>query len=164
MNKVKSKTKVVALLGVSAAAAMMLSYIESFIPSIAPGVKIGLPNIVIIYLLYKVGAPKAAGVSLVRVLLTALLFGSVMSLWYSLAGAVFSLLVMTILKKIKAFSIIGVSVMGGVAHNMAQICVAVLVTGVGAIAYYLPALVIGGIAAGVFIGIAGATVVKRVNI
>lgn len=160
----KNKTKVIALLGVCAAAAMMLSYVESFIPSFAPGVKIGLPNIVIVYLLYKVGAAKAAGVSMVRVLLTALLFGSVMSLWYSLAGAVFSLLVMTVLKKIKVFSIVGVSVVGGVAHNMAQICVAVLVTGVGAIAYYLPALIIGGIVAGVFIGIAGATVVKRVDL
>ena len=151
-------------MGVSAAAAMMLSYVESFIPSFAPGVKIGLPNIVIVYLLYKMGATKAAWVSIVRVLLTALLFGSVMSLWYSLAGAVVSLLLMTVLKKIKAFSIVGVSVVGGVAHNMAQICVAVLVTGVGAIAYYLPALIVGGIVAGVFIGLAGATVVKRVDL
>ena len=82
----KNKTKVIALLGVCAAAAMMLSYVESFIPSFAPGVKIGLPNIVIVYLLYKVGAAKAAGVSMVRVLLTALLFGSVMSL---LVGKIF---------------------------------------------------------------------------
>lgn len=159
-----SKTKTVALLGVCAAAAMMLSYVESFIPSIVYGVKIGLPNIVIVYLLYKVGAAKAAGVSLVRVLLTALLFGSVMSLWYSLAGAAFSLLVMAVLKKTKLFSTVGVSVVGGVMHNMAQVCVAVLVTGVGAIAYYLPALIVGGIVAGVFIGIAGATVIKRVNL
>lgn len=160
----KSRTKTVALLGVCAAAAMMLSYVESFIPSVIVGVKIGLPNIVIVYLLYKVGTVKAAGVSLVRVVLTALLFGSVMSLWYSLAGAVFSLFVMAVLKKTKLLSTVGVSVAGGVAHNMAQVCVAVLVTGVGAIAYYLPALIIGGVAAGVFIGIAGATVIKRVSL
>ena len=160
----KSRTKTVALLGVCAAAAMMLSYVESFIPSVLVGVKIGLPNIVIVYLLYKVGTVKAAGVSLVRVVLAALLFGSVMSLWYSLAGAVFSLFVMAVLKKTKLLSTVGVSVAGGVAHNMAQVCVAVLVTGVGAIAYYLPALIIGGVAAGVFIGIAGATVIKRVSL
>ncbi len=160
----KSRTKTVALLGVCAAAAMMLSYVESFIPSVIVGVKIGLPNIVIVYLLYKVGTVKAAGVSLVRVVLTALLFGSVMSLWYSLAGAVFSLFVMAVLKKTKLLSTVGVSVAGGVAHNMAQVCVAVLVTGVGAIAYYLPALIIGGVAAGIFIGIAGATVIKRVSL
>ncbi len=159
-----SKTKTVALLGVSAAAAMILSYVESFVPSVVYGVKIGLPNIVIVYILYKLGAAKAAGVSIVRVLLTAILFGSVMSLWYSLAGAVFSLLVMTVLKKTKLFGVVGVSVMGGVAHNMAQICVAVIITGVGAIAYYLPALVVGGIVAGIIIGLAGATVIKRVNI
>ncbi len=156
------KSKSVALPGVCAAMAMILSYVESFIPSPVYGVKIGLPNIVIVYLLYKVGASKAAAVSLVRVLLTAFLFGSVMSLWYSLAGAAFSLLVMTLLKKMKLFSTVGVSVVGGVAHNMAQVTVAVLVTGVGAIAYYLPALVVGGIAAGVIIGIAGAIVIKRV--
>ena len=138
--------------------------LESFIPSVIVGVKIGLPNIVIVYLLYKVGTVKAAGVSLVRVVLAALLFGSVMSLWYSLAGAVFSLFVMAVLKKTKLLSTVGVSVAGGVAHNMAQVCVAVLVTGVGAIAYYLPALIIGGVAAGVFIGIAGATVIKRVSL
>ena len=160
----KSRTKTVALLGVCAAAAMMLSYVESFIPSVIVGVKIGLPNIVIVYLLYKVGTVKASGVSLVRVVLTALLFGSVMSLWYSLAGAVFSLFVMAVLKKTKLLSTVGVSVAGGVAHNMAQVCVAVLVTGVGAIAYYLPALIIGGVAAGIFIGIAGATVIKRVSL
>ena len=160
----KSRTKTVALLGVCAAAAMMLSYVESFIPSVIVGVKIGLPNIVIVYLLYKVGTVKAAGVSLVRVVLAALLFGSVMSLWYSLAGAVFSLFVMAVLKKTKLLSTVGVSVAGGVAHNMAQVCVAVLVTGGGAIAYYLPALIIGGVAAGVFIGIAGATVIKRVSL
>ncbi len=160
----RSKTKTVALLGVAAAAAMILSYVESFVPSVVYGVKIGLPNIVIVYLLYKVGAAKAAGVSIVRVLLTSILFGSVMSLWYSLAGAVFSLLLMTILKKTRLFSIVGVSVVGGIAHNMAQVAVAVLVTGVGAIAYYLPALVVGGIVAGVIIGLAGATVIKRLDI
>ena len=71
---------------------------------------------------------------------------------------------MAVLKKTKLLSTVGVSVAGGVAHNMAQVCVAVLVTGVGAIAYYLPALIIGGVAAGVFIGIAGATVIKRVSL
>ncbi len=158
----KNKTKAVALMGVCAAFAMILSYVESFVPSPVYGVKIGLPNIVIVYLLYKLGAVRAMGVSIVRVILTALLFGSVMSLWYSLAGAAFSLIIMILLKKTKLFSTVGVSIAGGVAHNMAQLAVAVLITGVGAIAYYLPTLVIGGIVAGVVIGIAGAVVIKRV--
>ena len=160
----KTKVKTVALIGVCASMAMILSYVESFVPSPVYGVKIGLPNIVIVFLLYKLGFARAAGVSIVRVILTALLFGSIMSLWYSLAGAALSLLVMTLLKKTKLFSTVGVSVMGGIAHNMAQLGVAVLVTGVGAIAYYLPTLIIGGLVAGVVIGIAGATVIKRINV
>ncbi len=158
----KNKTRTVAMVGVCAALAMILSYVESFIPSPVYGVKIGLPNIVIVYLLYKLGPLRAAGVSMVRVILTALLFGSVMSLWYSLAGAVLSLVVMVLLKSIKGFSTVGVSVAGGVAHNIAQLAVAVAVTGVGAVAYYLPTLIIGGIVAGIIIGIAGAVVIKRV--
>jgi heptaprenyl diphosphate synthase len=159
----RNKTKVIALLGVCAAAAMMLSYVESFIPSFAPGVKIGLPNIVIVYLLYKVGAAKAAGVSMVRVLLTALLFGSVMSLWYSLAGAVFSLLVMTVLKKIKVFSIVGVSVVGGVMHNVGQIISAVIMMKNSGVAYYLVPLIISGTVAGVAIGVLSAILVKKIG-
>lgn len=158
----KNKTRAVAMVGVCAALAMILSYVESFIPSPVYGVKIGLPNIVIVYLLYKLGPLRAAGVSMVRVILTALLFGSVMSLWYSLAGAALSLVVMVLLKSIKVFSTVGVSVAGGVAHNVAQLAVAVAVTGVGAVAYYLPTLIIGGIVAGVVIGIAGAVVIRRV--
>lgn len=158
------KTKTVALVGVCAAMAMILSYVESFVPSPIYGVKIGLPNVVIVFLLYKLGWTKAASVSIIRVILTALLFGSVMSLWYSLAGAVLSMLVMVLLKKTNLFSTVGVSVMGGIAHNIAQLAVAVLVTGVGAIAFYLPTLVVGGLAAGVVIGIAGAVIIKRVNV
>ena len=158
----KNKTKAVALLGVCAALAMILSYVESFVPSPVYGVKLGLPNIVIVFILYKLGVKEAAAVSLVRVILTALLFGSVMSLWYSLAGAVLSLALMALLKKTGAFSTVGVSVVGGVAHNAAQLAVAVAVTGVGAVAYYLPTLVVGGVAAGIVIGILGALLIKRI--
>lgn len=156
------KTRSVALMGVCVAFAMILSYVESFIPSPVYGVKIGLPNIVTVYLLYKCGAARAGAVSVVRVILTALLFGSVMSLIYSLAGAFLSLSVMVILKKTNLFSKVGVSIAGGVSHNIAQLAVAVAITGVGAVAYYLPTLVLGGVVAGIVVGIAGATVIKRV--
>ncbi|MBQ8475378.1 MAG: Gx transporter family protein [Clostridia bacterium] len=159
-----SKTKKIALVGVAAAAAMVLSYVESLVPLPIYGVKIGLANIVTVFLMYKLNSVTALGVSMVRVLLTALLFGSVMSLWYSLAGALFSFGVMALMKKIDAFSTVGVSIAGGVAHNMAQIAVAVLITGVGAIVYYLPTLIVGGIAAGIVVGIAGSITVKRVKI
>ena len=157
----REKTRSVALMGVCVALAMILSYVESFIPSPVYGVKIGLPNIVTVYMLYRFGWFRAGAVSLVRVVLTAILFGSVMSLAYSLAGALLSIAVMAALKKVNLFSKVGVSIAGGVSHNIAQLAVAVFVTGVGAVAYYLPTLALGGVVAGIVVGIAGATVIKR---
>ena len=120
----KQKTQTLALLGMCTAAAMILSYVESFIPSLSPGLKIGLPNVVIVFVLYRFGWVQAGVVSLIRVLLTALSFGSMLSLAYGAAGAVLSLAVMALLRRTQFFSAIGVSVAGGVAHNTAQIIVA----------------------------------------
>lgn len=158
----RSKTKLLSVLSMAVAAAMILSYVESFVHLGIPGVKPGLPNIFIIFILYRIGTPQAAAVSLVRCILTALFFGSVMSLWYSLAGAALSLVLMSLLKLKNVFSPMGVSVVGAVSHNAAQIAVAVLVTGVGQIVSYLPILCISGIAAGVFTGIAAGAMIKRI--
>lgn len=155
------KINKLALLGMCTAAAMILSYVESLIPFGVPGLKVGLPNIVILFVLYKMGWKEAGAVSLVRCVLTALLFGSVMSLAYSISGGVLSLLVMTLLKKWDKFSTIGVSIAGGITHNAGQIAVAVAVTGVEEIAYYMPVLAVGGTLAGLVIGVSGALVVNR---
>ncbi len=157
----KQKTQTLTMLGLCAAAAMILSYVESFIPSITPGLKIGLPNVVIVFVLYRVGWSAAAAVSLVRVGLTAILFGNVMSLAYGLAGAVFSLFVMTLLRRLHFFSVAGVSVAGGVSHNAAQVLVAAAVMRTTQIVYYLPILIIGGTLAGILIGIAGGILLSR---
>ncbi len=155
-----------AFCGVMIALAMIFSYLESLVPVFVsvPGVKIGLPNIVIIYIIYKTGFKEAALVSLIRVFLTAMMFGSILSLAYSLAGAVLSLAVMYALKSSGRFGEIGVSVAGGVMHNVGQIIVAVLVTSTIQIGYYFPVLCISGIIAGVCVGIVSATVIRRVNI
>ena len=158
---VKQNPQTLAMLGLCTAAAMILSYVESFIPSVTPGLKIGLPNVVIVFVLYRAGWPSAAAVSLVRVVLTAILFGSVMSLAYGLAGAVLSLIVMTLLRRLHFFSVVGVSVAGGVAHNAAQILVAAAVMQTTQIVYYLPVLIIGGTIAGILIGIAGGVLLSR---
>ena len=161
------KTKKLALLGMCCAAAMILSYVESFIPFGVPGLKVGLPNIVTVFLLYKIGWKETAVVSLLRCVLTALLFGTVMSLAYSIAGAILSLAVMALLKKWNKFSEVGVSIAGGITHNAGQIAVAIAVTGVEEIAYYMPVLAVGGTLAGLVIGICGAIIIgrfKKVNI
>ncbi|MBE6587598.1 MAG: Gx transporter family protein [Ruminococcaceae bacterium] len=157
------KINKIALLGMTVAAAMILSYVESFISFGVPGLKVGLPNIVIVFLIYKLGWGEAAAVSFVRCVLTSLLFGSVMSLAYSLAGAALSITVMAVLKKWDKFSSVGVSIAGGITHNAGQIIVAILVTGVEEIAYYMPVLAVGGTVAGLVIGVAGALVLKRLE-
>ena len=111
----KIKPKSIALLGICAAIAMVLSYIESLIPlSFAvPGIKLGLANIAVIFALYKLGAKEAVAVSLVRIAWMAILFGNVMTLAYSVAGAALSLTAMILLKRWDRFSTVGVSVIGG---------------------------------------------------
>lgn len=159
------KVKNVAVLGLCVALAMIMSYIESLFPLnfAVPGIKMGLANIVIIFLLYRVGFGAACVVSLIRVFLVSLLFGNVMMMAYSLAGAALSLVLMLMLKKNGKFSVIGVSIAGGVAHNAGQIIMAIILLGAKQIAYYLPVLVITGTATGVLIGIAASVVIKRIK-
>lgn len=162
----KIKPKSIALLGICAALAMVLSYVESFIPvSFAiPGIKLGLANIAVIFALYKLGAKEAVLVSLVRIVWIAILFGNVLTLAYSVAGAALSLTLMILLKSADRFSVVGVSVVGGIMHNTGQILVAMLIMETAQIVYYLPALCISGIAAGVAVGVVSALLIKRVPV
>ena len=157
------KTKKVAMLGLTIALAMIMSYIEALVPlSFAvPGIKMGLANIVIIFVLYKIGTKEAILVSLIRVILVSLLFSNVMSMAYSIAGAVLSLSVMWILKKTDKFSFVGVSIAGGIMHNVGQIIMAVILLGTEQIALYLPVLIITGTVTGVVIGIVSGLVINR---
>lgn len=156
----------VALYGMFISVAAVMSYVESLIPLRlpAPGMKIGLANIVTVWVLYSMGIKPAAIISVLRVLLVGFLFGNLYSIIFSLAGAAASMGVMYALRKIKRFSIIGVSIAGGVTHNLAQTAVAMIVLENARIAYYLPALIIGGVAAGIAIGILGGILYKKIKI
>ncbi len=162
----KIKPRSIALLGICAAIAMVLSYLESLIPlSFAvPGIKLGLANIAVVFVLYKLGVKEAVLVSLIRIVWMAILFGNVMTLAYSVAGAVLSLTAMILLKRSERFSTVGVSVIGGILHNTGQILVAMLIMETAQIVYYLPILCVSGIAAGVAVGIVSAILVKRVPV
>ena len=143
------KTKRLVLLAMLTAVAMILSYVESLLPSVGiPGVKMGLANIAVIFALFRFGWKEAAALSLVRVVLVSLLFGSVGAMLYSLAGAVLSLAVMALLRRIDRFSTVGISVAGGVAHNAGQILMAMLA--------------VSGIAGGVLTGLAAALLIRRI--
>lgn len=161
----KNYGKKTAFLGLCTALALILAYVEVLLPpllSAVPGIKMGLPNIIIIFLLYRHGPLTAAGVSLVRVLLVALLFGNAMSLAYSLAGALLSLAVMALLRRLDFLSAVGVSVAGGVTHNVGQILMAMLVLGTAELGYYLIVLAVTGTVAGILIGLCGNLLIRRI--
>ena len=157
------KTKRLVLLAMLTAVAMILSYVESLLPSVGiPGVKMGLANIAVIFALFRFGWKEAAALSLVRVVLVSLLFGSVGAMLYSLAGAVLSLAVMALLRRIDRFSTVGISVAGGVAHNAGQILMAMLILQTKQLLGYLPVLAVSGIAGGVLPGLAAALLIRRI--
>lgn len=145
--------------------AMVLSWLESLIvfPGLLPGMKVGLTNLVVVFALYRMSPRDAAAVSLARVALVSLTFGNAYSFAYSLAGAVLSLAVMTGLKRTGRFSILGVSIAGGVCHNLGQLGVAMAVLGTARLGWYLPWLMAGGVTAGTAVGAAGGIVVDRVR-
>ena len=166
MNDRQRKGRRVAFIGLAASLAILLSYVEFLLPPIfvaVPGIKLGLPNIVILYLLYRLGFKEAAFVSFVRIALSTLLFGSVVTLAYSLAGAALSLIVMVILKKLDILSSVGVSVAGGVLHNLGQVLVAMLLLDTPQIAFYMIILTVTGTISGIFIGLCGSLLIKRLS-
>lgn len=161
----KGTTKKVAIYGMLIALAFIFSYLETLIPvpsNFIPGMKLGLANIVILIALYMVGNTGAFILSIIRVLLTSITFGNMSMFWFSLAGALLSFIVMACLKKIKGFSIVGVSIAGGVAHNAGQIIVAMIVLG-EVIVYYLLILVITGTITGTAIGMVGAVIYSKLK-
>lgn len=160
------KVKKLTALALAASLAMILSFIESQIPAFVaiPGVKVGLANIAVVFTLYKLGWKEAAAVSLVRVFTVGILFGSGVSLMYSAAGAVLSLTGMVLLKNLKIFSTVAVSVSGGVLHNVGQIAMACILLETDVLKYYLPFLVLSGVIAGIVIGLVSALMVSRVDI
>ena len=151
-------------MGLLVALAMILSFVESQVPPLVaiPGVKLGLANIAVVFALYKLGWKEAAMISLIRVFLVTLLFGNLGLIWYSAAGAVLSLAGMVLLKKTDRFSALGVSAAGGVLHNVGQILVASVVMETDKLSYYLPILIVVGVATGLGIGLLAGILVRRI--
>ena len=159
-----TKVKRTALLGMVTSVALVLTYLEAILPPVStavPGIKMGLPNLAIIFVLYRFGFKDAAVVSALRLFIVALLFGNVMTLAYSTAGAVLSLTLMGILKKTDKFSTVGVSVTGAVMHNLGQILVAVFLFETVQLGYYMIILSVTGSIAGVLIGVGAGILLRR---
>ena len=157
------KSKKIAYYGLCIALAFVLSYVESLFPTFiaVPGVKLGLTNLVVLIALVKISKKDAFFINMIRILLVGLTFGTAFSLLYSFAGGILSFLVMMLFYGKNRFSVIGVSVAGGVAHNVGQILVAMMALESKALVYYLPVLILSGTLAGVVVGILCGEVVKR---
>ena len=154
-----------AYFGVLAALAIIFGYIEAIFPFHigVQGVKLGIANLVIVIVLYKMGNQAAFAVSIVRIVVSGFLFSNAFSILYSIAGSILSLVVMIILKKKGWFSVYGVSVAGGVMHNIGQLLMAALVTQTVSIFYYVPVLLVAGMVAGLVIGILSGEMLKRLE-
>ena len=153
----------VAVFGVFTSLALILSYVELLIPINfgIPGMKLGLANLLVVILLYK-GCPRdALLLSVIRILLSGLIFGNMFSIFYSLGGGLLSLAVMVFLKKTGQFTVAGISIGGGASHNVGPLLVAMFVVQTYQVGYYLPVLLIAGVITGAVIGILSAEVLKR---
>ena len=149
-----NRNKKIANMAMLVVLAMIFSYVESLIPINfgVPGMKLGIANLVTVTGIYFLALPEILLVVVMRVLLIGFMFGNGMSIIYSLAGGILSVLVMTLLKKAKGFSEVGVSIAGGIAHNIGQLIVAAIVVENMKLVYYLPALLIAGTITGCLIG------------
>lgn len=163
-------TKKTAQLGLFLALALILAYVESLIPFSfgIPGIKLGLPNLIVVMLLcqsvtertdavsdkrYRFGAKEAILVNLLRIVLSGFLFSNLYTILYSIAGAAFSIAAMLFGRRFRCFSVIGVSVLGGVFHNIGQILVAMFVVETVYVGYYVPALIAAGTVTGALLGV-----------
>ena len=162
----RNSTRRLTTLALTVSFALILSFVESRIPAFVaiPGVKAGLANIAVIFTLYKFGIKEAVTVSLIRVVLVSMLFGSPISMIYSISGATLSLAVMILLKKFTPLSEVVVSVSGGIMHNVGQIGAASVMLGTNVVTYYLPFLLLSGTIAGIIVGVASAVLIKKVDL
>lgn len=159
------KTNKIAYLGLLIALAFVFSYVEFLLPINLgiPGAKLGLANLVIIVAMYTIREKEAFVLSMIRIVLVGFTFGSMSSMLYSFAGGILSFAVMVLAKKTEKLSATGVSVLGGIFHNIGQILLAMLVLETASLVAYLPLLLIVGCVSGVVIGLLGAMVTMRIR-
>ncbi|MCI8293631.1 MAG: Gx transporter family protein [Hespellia sp.] len=153
----------VAYFGVFVALALIFSYVESLIPIQLgiPGVKLGLANLVIVIVLYKTNLKMALLLSITKAILSGFLFGNMFSILYSMAGGILSLVVMALLRRREGFSVIGISIAGGVFHNVGQLLMAMVAMETVRVMYYFPILLIAGVLTGFLIGVIAQEALKR---
>lgn len=160
-----AKIKSLALGALLVSLALIFSYVEVLLPISMgiPGIKLGLANIVVLIALCRMSTGGAFCISVLRILISALLFGNAYSLLYSAAGGVLSFIIMTLLMRCGLFSVVGVSMAGGAAHNAGQLIAAGIVLGSAKVAYYFPVLLISGMVTGIVNGFIAAAVLRNIK-
>ena len=155
----------VALCGMMVALAFILSYVEHLIPFNfgIPGVKLGLANLVVLLALYTLDLRDTFVIAVIRIILIGLTFGGLFSMLYSLAGGLLSFVLMAFLSRKNLLGTTGVSICGGIAHNIGQLLVAMCVLETGNVWYYFPVLLISGAITGTLIGLVGGLMVGRLQ-
>lgn len=157
-------TERIARMGMLTSLSLLLSYVESLLPSFftVPGIKLGLANTAVVFALYTLPLQDVLLVSIMRVMISSLLFGNVLSLVYSFSGALLSLVVMALMKR-TGMGVQAVSITGGIVHNTAQLLVAAAVVRSTALGYYLPFLLLSGAVTGFAIGEAASLILTRME-
>lgn len=161
----RGKTEKLAFSAVLASLGLIFSYIEAIFPFTVgiPGVKLGIANLVVIIALYFLGTSYAVSINVIRILVSGLLFSGIFGALYSLAGAILSFIVMVALKKTGIFSVVGVSMAGGVAHNVGQLLMAAAIISNLKIFFYFPILLFSGMITGIVIGIVAHLVLNKIQ-
>ena len=161
-----SSARRVAIYGILVALSLVLGYLEHLVPLPIGiyGIKLGLANLATVCVLYLLGGIPAITLNFLRIILTSLLFGNAFSLSYSLCGGMLSVLVMTGLKRTGKLGVMGISICGGLTHNVAQLAVAVILVDNLKIAFYLPVLLAAGALMGALIGMVALPVISNKHI
>lgn len=164
-DRVRNRAGMIAVLGVCTGAAMILSYIESLIPMpfAVPGMKLGLPNLAVVVLMYYMGSREAIAVNMMRICLTGFLFGSMFGIMYAMSGAVVSFIAMYLCMKSGHLTIRGVSMAGGVSHNIGQMAAALFLMKTPGVIWYLPPLLIAGLVTGFITGVISNVIIKSLT-
>ncbi len=159
------QTKKIAYLGSLLVLSLIFSYVESQIPVFlsVPGVKLGIANTVTVIILYMFGLKEALTVGVLRVIISGFLFANLFSICYGLLGCCLSILMMFVVKKLKIFSMVSVSFVGGITHNIGQLIMAVLIMEQVKILYYAPVLILLGGVFGALTGILCSIIYKRLE-
>lgn len=158
----REQTQWVALCGLLVALMLVLGFVESLMP-VAAGIKLGLSNGVLIFAVYMLNIPTAFVLMVLKVVLSGLLFGGVNAMMYAFAGGLVSMVFMTLLSRVKGVHPVMVSMVGGVAHNVGQVALAMVILSTPSLMYYMAVLMVAGLITGAVTGVAANLVMKHLQ-